>query len=230
MVKMKQQLLTALCGIFTFIACKPEPRPNWVHFAFVIPVDIAPSTESVLLGDTLWLTANFSDSLLDLRSQKRYRLRKEEVELTSYIYFQRLLGAGQAPTGFAQGFKVVNQIGKLGEPTTSFRSFEPSYDGNHYRARMGIIPQSKGAFSLSFLTNLKKPLGPKEPFPVLSVPPDANGDPQRAMLDGMYYIINQGKTNFALLQQNSLVVSTNPDPAEATLYYEQKSTFAFIVK
>lgn len=211
-------------------ACKPEPRPNSVNFAFVIPVEITPSADTLALGDTLWLTANFSDSLLDLRSQRRYRLRREDIELSSFLFFQRLPGAGQFPVGFAHGFTVVNQVGKLGEPSSSFRTFEPTYDGNHYHLRVGIVPQQRGVFAIGFLTQLKKPFGPFQPLPFIAVPLDGEGNPQRAFLDDIYFIVNQGKINFHVFQQHAYVTSLKPEAPEATVYYEQKANFAFVVR
>ena len=91
----------ALLGLLLLSACKRDPLPDLVHFAFVIPVSISPGADTVARGDTLWLTANFSDSLLDLRSNQRYRLRAQDIPLISSVGFNQLMGAGQFSRGAA---------------------------------------------------------------------------------------------------------------------------------
>ena len=202
-----------------------------VHFAFVLPVSVEPSAPTVTLGDTLWLSANFSDSLLDLRSNMRYRIRPQDLPLHSIIGFFTLNGAGTQPTGFTSGFRIVNEIGKVTDAGGTTKNFLMAHDGTHYRARIGIIPQAKGVFAFSIITGLRPPFRAFGPLPFMQVSPDAKGRPRSPFLDDIYYVINDGDTNFPLLQQNSYT-STSPSvphPREATVYYEQKETFTFMV-
>ncbi len=220
----------ALLGLLLLSACKRDPLPDLVHFAFVIPVSISPGADTVARGDTLWLTANFSDSLLDLRSNQRYRLRAQDIPLISSVGFNQLMGAGQFSRGAAPSFAVVNQVGQLRPGGPTFRRFEPVYDGQYYRARIGIIPQVSGIYALSLLSTLQDPFGPNRPLPFLQVSPDADGNPRRAILDDVYYVINNGNTHFALQQQNSYVTADQPGAPELSVYYERKGTFSFVVK
>ncbi|HEX8350991.1 MAG TPA: hypothetical protein VF598_13590 [Hymenobacter sp.] len=123
-----KQLSLLLGWLLCLPACKPEPVPELVHFAFVIPMSITPGADTVARGDTLWLTADFSDSLLNLRSNKRYRIQKQDLELFAFVGFRRLSGPDQYPGSNAQDFTVLNQVGQLQPGGPTFRRFEPVYD------------------------------------------------------------------------------------------------------
>ena len=222
--------LCALLGLVLLTACERAPLPERVHFAFLIPLSISPGADTVARGDTLWLTANFSDSLLDLRSHQRYRLPPQDIPLLSSVGFLHLMGAGQFYEGAAAHFRVVNRVGQLRPGGGTFSRFEPVHDGQHYRARIGIIPQRAGVYGLSFITNLASPFGPDRPLPFLRLPPDGNGNPRVAVLDDIYYVVNNGDTHFALQQQHNYIASDKPGAPEGAIYYEQKSTFTFVVK
>ena len=51
-----------------------------------------------------------------------------------------------------------------------------------------------------------------------------------AELGDIYYVINKGNTNFNLLQQHAKAYSLEPNAPEATIYYEQKSTFNVVIQ
>lgn len=216
-------LLSGLCGL---LACEREKVPELVHFAFVVPVRIEPGAATVARGDTLWLSVNFSDSLLDLRSNQRYRARQQDLKLDAAVGFRKLLGPTQSLGSNAQDFVVVNRLGQLLPGGATFRRWEPVYDGHRYRARIGIIPQKTGVYALTLLSALDTP----DPLPFLTVSPGADGEARRAVLDDVYYIINEGDVHFDLQQQHSLVISTRPEATEASIYYEQQGTFTFVVR
>ena len=51
---------------------KDKDRWEEVEFEFAIPVSITPGSDTINIGQELSLTANFSDSLNDVLSQKKY--------------------------------------------------------------------------------------------------------------------------------------------------------------
>ena len=53
---------------------KDKDRWEEVEFEFAIPVTITPGADTVNVGQELTLSADFSDSLFDVRSQKKYYL------------------------------------------------------------------------------------------------------------------------------------------------------------
>lgn len=220
-------LLTLLAALS---ACEEEELPEIVKFTFVAPVSISPGRDTVSRGDTLWVTVDFSDSLYDLRSKRRYRLPQPDITLTTSLGFHRLLGPTQFSAGFAPGFTVVNKMGELLPGGPTFRRFALLYDGQRYRARIGVIPQVAGVFALSFLSTLDDPFGPERPLPFLKLSPNPDGRERRANLDNIYYVINDGDTHFGLQQQHSRVVSLVPNATQDAILYEQKGTFTFVVR
>ncbi len=217
--------------LLTLTACpKQEEYPELVELTFVLPARIVPGGDTTALGDTLWIELNTPDSLLDLRSNRRYRIAGEEVMLRSSVGFYKLLGPTQAPAGYARGFTVVPDVGRIQQGSGTSVRFEPVYANRQHRARLGIVPRERGVFALSIITSLPEPYGPEQPLPFLTLPLGADGRARRAMLDNIYYVLNDGNVHFALQQQHSRVVSTQPSPTEDAVYYEQKSTFTFVVR
>ncbi|WP_070728903.1 hypothetical protein [Hymenobacter lapidarius] len=86
------------------------------------------------------------------------------------------------------------------------------------------------SISLLFVpTEGTKALGRFLPF--ISLPPDAEGREQKAVLDDSFYVINQGKTNnFDLFAQHTKAYSLEPGIHEDQDIYEQQSTFTVEVK
>jgi hypothetical protein len=180
--------------------------PVLVHFAFLISAHVSPGADRLARGDTLWLTVDFSDSQLDLRSNQRYRVPGRELELLTFVGFRKLSGPAHLPGSNAQDFTVVNGVGQVQPGDLTFRSFEPVYR-QRYRARIVIIPQLPGVYALHLLSTVRVPV----PLSLLTVSADAEENPRRAVLNDIYYIINKGKVDFDLQQQHSLLTSTKPD-------------------
>jgi hypothetical protein len=193
---------------------------------YLIPISITPGADTVTRGDTLWLTLNTTDSLLDLRSQQRYYMPRQKLALAVAVGFREFSGPTQVPGSNAADFTVVNQIGQLLPGGATFRPLEPVYAGQRYRARIGLIPHRTGVYGLNLLSVVEVP----KPLPLVPVASTAKGEPRRAVVDDIYYIINKGEVHFGLQQQHSLVTSTKPNAPEAAVYYEQQGTFTFTVR
>ena len=163
-------------------------------------------------------------------NNRRYRLPPQDIKIYTNVGFKHLVGAGQFYEGAAARFRVVNRVGQLRPLGDIFGRLDPVHDGQHYRARIGIIPQVVGVYALSFLSTFDRPIGAGNPLPFLRVPPDGNGNPRMAVLDDMYYVVNDGNTHFALQRQNNYVVSDKPGAPEGSVYYETKGTYTFAVR
>ncbi len=220
-------LLLALGG------CGPkEAYPELVPVGFLPAVTLTPSSRTMHRGDTLWLEANFSDSLLDYHSGHRYRVRPQDLPLSSFLLYRELLGIGQEPVGIAPTFRLVEKVGHASIDGAFTGSFEPVYDGHYYRAKIGLIPTKACITSINLLiAPAKKRL---EDVPLLSfiqLPRDAQGREQKAQLDNSFYSINDGKANnLDLFQQYSKTFSQGPGALPINVIYEQKSTFTVEVK
>jgi len=139
-------LSLAKCG-------QKETYPVFVPLSFLPSVTITPSARTMRRGDTLWLEANFSDSLLDRHSGRRFRVRPQDLNLHSAIFYKQLLGVGQEPAGIAGTFHIVEQVGRAPVGGSFTSGFEPVYDGARYRARIGLIPTRAGVTAISMILN-----------------------------------------------------------------------------
>lgn len=225
------RLLVGLSLLFSLSGCHDKgPYPVLVHVGFLPSVTITPSARTLHLGDTLWLEANFSDSLLDLNSGHRYRVRPQDLPLHSAIFYEKLLGIGQQPAGIANTFRIVERLGQASLQGTFTSSFEPVYDGHYYRARIGLIPTKACVTSISMIITPAN--GDKDQLlSFIQLPLDAQGREQKAQLDDSFYIINAGKANnFDLYQQYFKSYSLEPGTPLKPIIFEQKSTFTVEVK
>jgi len=211
--------------------CKKR-YPNVVSMLFLAPVTITPSARTMQLGDTLWLTASFSDSLLDYNSGNRYRVRPPDMTFVTGFAIKKLLGVGQLPAGIASTVNVVAKVGQMSVGGTTTGLFSLVYDGARYRGRFGLIPTQRGITSVSLL------LGPaggakalRTYIPFIQLPPAADGTEQKALLEDMYFVINDGKaTNYDLYSQHTKAYSLDPGIDPKSLIYEAQSTFTVEVQ
>ena len=229
---MNLRILTLFVWSLLIAACEKNERPaEIVEIGLLLPVSITPSGRTMQRGDTLWLEANFSDSLLDKNSGKRYRIRPQDLNLRSSIVYKRLEGIGRLPTGIAQSFRVVEKVGRapVGGSTTGL--LISVYDGRFYRARIGLIPTQPGITAISMLVSPEGGTSEKYPeLPFIQLSP-VKGIPQRAVLSNCSYVINEGKaTNFDLYSQHTRAFALEANPPPVQVDYELKSTFTVEVK
>lgn len=211
------------------VSCKKEAPKNFTKVTFVIPATLTPERTTFAVGDTLWLTVNCSDSLLDVRSNRRFRVQPQDLSILTAVGFYQLLGQSQEKARASAAFQVVNQVGKLPIVGNTFGRLEPVYDGHFYRAKIGIIPRQRGVFALLLFTSMSEIIKVGGLLPFIDPGLDAEGNAQTPIFDAIYYVLNEGRTNFPLLQQHSRTVSTAPGAPEPEVYAEQKGTFAFTV-
>lgn len=220
------------CGCTGLGGCKPKQSPVVVPLVLLAPATITPSSATVHVGDTLWLTTIFADSLVDRDSGKRYRIRPQDMTLRPGIAIERLQGTGRISMGVANTFRVVEKTGTMSIGGQSTGDFFPVYDGQFYRARFGLIPTQPGITSISLLLT---PLEGRKAYgnflPFMQLPPDAQGQERKALLDGMFFVINEGKaTNYDLFRR---WFTTDPETSgapDASLFYDRNSTFTVEVK
>jgi hypothetical protein len=208
------------------LGCEPkELQPEFQFVAFEIPVTISPQADTVARGDTLWLDLNFSDSLLDIRSNQRYRVQPQDLDMTIAFGFKKLMGLAQNPVGAVRTLPAFARQGQLRELGGMFRLLTPVYDNQRYRARLGVVPASPGVYALSVLRSVDTADGISVPLP-----DSPDGKPRQGRVEELYYVINNGNVNFHIQREHTRLGSTMPNPSEGTLYFEQKATFAFVVR
>ncbi|HEX8504918.1 MAG TPA: hypothetical protein VF630_06085, partial [Hymenobacter sp.] len=157
----------------------------------------------------------------------------QDLVLKSAIIYRELLGVGQLPTGIAPTFRLVERVGRASIDGSTTGGLTLVYDGARYRARIGLIPTKASVIAISLLV---MPAGVSrevigQPLPFITLPPDAQGRPQQAVLDDSFYAINDGKANnFDLFAQHTRAFALEPGTMDKQKLFEQKSTFTVEVK
>lgn len=222
------------CGLLLLAGCEREPFPEIVGFTFQIPFTLTPIRDTLAVGDTLWLTADFSDQLLELNSGQRYPVTPTNFELRTRLGIFRLADPTKYLTqqpGATAAFTFVNKVGAVTRPNTTFSTLTYSYSPGRYYLRVGLIPQRQGIFSIN-LGDGWSSREREENEPDLShidLGVDQDGVKRRPVFETIFYDINDGQTNFSLLQQHSLLTSIN-NPTASNINFEQKATYTFVVK
>ena len=203
-----------------------KDKDKWeeVEFEFAIPLNITPGMDTVNVGQELTLTADFSDSLFDVRSQKKYYLPNFNFKTVALI--RKLINQNLSITdqeGAVSKFQITNITGQFSNLSSTFADVSYLYLGNNYKLNVKFRPQSTGVYSLRFYhdpgtrgqTELPQELAPNEPgvkrFPIMKV---------------IRYTFNNGVTHFNIYKDNSKPA----DPNEATNWVESKATYTFVVK
>lgn len=213
------------------VGCE-RPDPVVLPLLLVAPATLTPTAATVRVGDTLWVETNYSDSLLDLNSNRRYRIRPQDMVLGTAFAATFLHGNGQLDTGAASTLQVVPRTGKAWGGGSFTGRFEPGYDGHFYHAKFGLAPTQQGILAISLMLVLPGGVQAYGTFlPFLEFPPDAQGREQKAVIDFMYFIMNEGQANnYDLYCRN---VTVNPQTANLpskSLIHPQQSTFTVEVK
>lgn len=222
-------LSIGLLGLLT--ACK-KPDPVVLPLLLVAPATLTPTASTARVGDTLWVEAHYSDSLLDLNSNRHYRIRPQDMALGTAFAASFLHGNGQTATGAASTLQIISRTGKAGGGGSFTGRFEPVYDGRFYHAKFGLVPTQRGMLAISLMLVLPggaHAYGTILPF--LQLPPDAQGREQKAAIEEMYFIVNKGQdNNFDLYCQHAAVNFQTANLPPNALIYPQQSTFTVEVK
>lgn len=206
--------------------CEREEAPMYRDFIFVLPFEINPTDSLISLGDTLWLTAEFDNKIEDFISN-------EKIELIDFNFRTRVgffkltgknIGLPNQP-GATDFFQVINKKGLIFNPRDTFTDFKFDYTSGTYSCEIGILPKSKGVFCLNFLSPAPEDINLSKTI----ILPDTSDDRRVIPLyRNIYYVINEGITNFDLYKKHS-VASSEILVTTDNIYYEQKGTFTFRV-
>ncbi len=85
-----KSLLISFSILIIAVQCDEKPFVA-EEVTFVLPISVEPSDSIITIGDTLWIEANFEDSLYDFQSKKKYKVTNFDFGQTS-IVVRRLLG------------------------------------------------------------------------------------------------------------------------------------------
>ncbi|MEJ7822827.1 MAG: hypothetical protein WKF85_10925 [Chitinophagaceae bacterium] len=179
------------------------------------------------MGDTLFLQANFSDSIKEVTTGKYYKLANFDFKTS--VAFSKLsstdLFLSQQP-GNTSSYTIVNKEGNVSNLSESFGYLSFLYISQTYRSNIIFIPKKTGVFNIFFFSRyLKESIR----LDSLNLGSSSTGGNKIGYLRDVHYIINNGNNNYELLKKNSKLSSVaNPSPEN--IREEQQSTFTFVVK
>ncbi|MCX7638102.1 MAG: hypothetical protein N2044_09695 [Cyclobacteriaceae bacterium] len=209
--------------IMSGFKCQEEKMPQFEDFVFVIPVVINPSDSIVLLNDTIWFIGNFPDTLFELNSGEYFKIQKPT--LVASLIARRLIGSefsySQQP-GAIPSFDFVSRVGGVSNPGQSFATLTFIWSEKHYKCRFGIKPKQRGIFTINILNPEQFDLSE------INLGLTSDGRQRIPVYRNIYFVVNNGKTNFELFQKHCKAASLDY-PTEQNIYYEQKGTFTFRV-
>jgi hypothetical protein len=218
-------LLLLLFLATTAFNCEGEKEPEFIMMDFVLPFTITPTDANFSLGDTLWVEAAFSEKLEEYNSKVYYDIK--DFDFQSKILLFELtnpnldLSYQPSAVDFFHFIPIVGTIPFIGETASPF-AFE--YKENKYFFRLGLVPKQKGVFCVNFLPPSELDLRPG-----LMLGKTNDGRERIPSFQHLYFLINEGNTNFDLFKQNCKANSITT-PLEINIFYEQKGTFTFEVK
>lgn len=204
-------------------------KDQTVEFKFQIPLSITPVKDLINVGDTLTLKANFPDSVLEVNSGKRYKL--PDFNFRTRIAFMQLsdtaLFLSQQP-GSSSSFRILNEIGGVVDVGETFGSLQFNYANNFYQLRTKIVAQKKGVYTINFFWN---DVGISTTgLDFIKLGETESGGKKIATLVNIWYIINDGQTNFNLLKSTHIKLTSFTNPIPDNISAEQKGTYTFVVK
>ena len=230
------RLLTALLllGGCTATSCSKEPQIEIVRLEFEAPLRLGPIRPAYAVGDTLWLVADFSDSLAELNTTRRHHLPPDRFDLRTRMVFNRLVnpvGTLVQQPGAGEAFRAVNRVGQLTDQTARFGAVAFVHACGRYRARIGLVALSPGVFGLSFISAAlgQGPGQTRADLSFLRLPPAANGTARVAGFRGLYFPLNDGDTNLALLRAH-ITLGSDTAPSPSNLAYEYRGVYTFTVR
>lgn len=223
-------VLIFFASLNIFSSCQKEKPFEVVELWMMIPLNIKPIKDTVSVGDTLTLEANFPDSLLEYNSGKYYKF--ENFNFRTRAIFHTFLSNSQSlflsqQPGAGGAFTIVTDSAGLKNVTETFGDLTFSYSNGRYTTKSLIIPKHKGVFSIGFYSQY---LGERTRINFIDAGPDSYGGRKRVTLRDFWYTINEGQTNVEILKQHSKLVSTTENRLVDNIQFEQKGTYTFVVK
>lgn len=212
--------------------CGDNDEPEFVFMAFLIPITITPPGEQIQLGDTLWISGSFPDTLEEFHSGKYFRF--ENFDFKSKICLHKLIdkekNVGEQPGAFSH-FSVSNKIGSLEQTSSICGTVNFSFSGDQYNYKIGLLAGSTGVFSTNFLWPIDLHGMPDEQIdlrPIIKLENTPDGRKRIPVYEAFYFVVNEGATNFELFKAHCKAESLK-NPAPINVFYEQKGSFTFQV-
>ena len=185
-------ILLILVSFFT-VACEKKCHNNpHINYDFETPATLFPAKDTFHIGDTLYLSSNFSDEVKERNTGNTFKLEN--------FYFYPIVGIYKIDLPLADLTSINTAFDVIVDTAANFAyeseaiGFEYLYEGGNYHFSARIIPKAAGTFFLEIGASLH--IDRYQSFP------------ERCPEKGLdsHTVMNRGSdTNLYLL-------STSPDP------------------
>ncbi len=226
---MDKQCIIYIMVIVSFFniygSCHKPPQNEYIDFRFEVPLSITPIKDTINAGDTLTLQADFSDLIKEVHSGNLYELKG--FDFRTRIGFFKIgdtsLTLAYQP-GNAGTYKIIPQTGAITDLSQTFGGVMFDSSNNRYKLKVQLIPTQRGVSSISFFSRY---VGGATELNFIQLGSTAAGGRKIANLRNIWYIINNGNTNFDLYKKNSKLGNLNLIDERN---YAMEATFTFVVK
>lgn len=212
--------------------CNEDKDLEYVFMSFIIPLQITPQAIQINLGDTLWLSGSFDDNLLEYHTNKYYKFPNFDFKsmlclaylTTNQRYYHEQPGLNK--------FSFINVEGQLKNLGSLCGDISFFYKSGRYQYKIGLIPNTKGVFSVGFLMPVDLHGIPEEQVDLIGVIDlgvSPSGVKRIPVYEAFLFLINNGETHFDLFKEYCRAGSVeNPNDVK-NVWAEQKGTFTFRV-
>jgi hypothetical protein len=230
----KEMALAFSLFVIIPFGCDPNKDREFVLMSFILPINISPQNGKINVGDTLWIRADFPDTLQEFYSGKYYRIA--DFDFKTRIVFNKLIDAKldlSSQPGSAQSFKVINHSGFIGNLGETFGDFKLHYLNGRYSCEIAIVPSAIGVYSIGFLwysnsssfcSYFKDCIHLEN---IIHMKPNVEGIKRIPVYEAFFHDINSGQVNHDLLLRNCKGAAFQV--GMQNVYYLQRGTFAFEV-
>ena len=216
-------LWAAMPFLLSAFRCGDDEQVEYVEMAFMLPFNMGPSPGKLIngtdmkKGDTLWLDIDFSDSLLEFHSGRRYKVKgldfKLAISILNFLYPEKFIGEQRSATADFDFVQKKGEVTFIGE-TYSDLLFEYSQD--RYRFKLGLIPNRPGIYFFNFVTPGYHEYPKREILNdyVIGLEESESGVRRVAVYDDFLITVNEGRNNrnLAKASNNQFAEYMNIDP------------------
>jgi hypothetical protein len=204
------------------VACDKDPKIERVYFKFEMPFAITPGNDTVRLGDTIMMEANFSDTLLDVLRQEKF-----DLDCFPFQIFMVVCELVDPAKNFSFQKAAINafdfnfESGYGGVDGSESATINLKCQNGRYTFRMKFVPIRRGVFTFALIdrsssfVELPSRLAPSDP-----------GTKRIPVVNFNRYVFNGGKTHFNIYKQNALPALSDPNDPQL----EELSRYTIVVK
>ncbi len=139
--------LLLLTVVTTFEACDPSNLFKCVNrYSPLLPFTITPTRDTIKVGDTLWIEANFSDTVVDWESKQKMKYENFDFRLFLTIFeLNDTTTTNQGQPIATNKFSIGSKYGTIAK-RSKFCPIELKYADKKYGLKGYVIPNDSGLY------------------------------------------------------------------------------------